>query len=175
MKAILRTSGFLAALVLGLSGCTSYQAVMPVATPTRIAVLPILNQSDLPRIIAPLSRNLREQLAHSANWELVDSDHADARIQVTLLALDRRAISRDPQDTGRPLSFREELIVAVEWISDLPCPWGPSKTFEISSDHILYAQTSLPDANESAIPALADRLASKIVDRMDWSSTTTNR
>lgn len=175
MTSVLRTGPILAALILGLSGCASYEAVQPVQSPVRIALLPISNQSDLPRIIAPLSRNLREQLAHSPNWELVSTGQADVQLLVTVIALDRRAISRDSQDTGRPLSFREEVVVEVEWKSDLPCPWGPSRVFETSSDQIIYGQPSLPDASDSAIASLADRIAAKIVDRMDWSTPSTGR
>ena len=174
MNSLTRTSFILAAFVLGLSGCSSYEVVKPAPKPVRIALLPVNNTSDLPRIIAPLARNLRERLAHSPNWELVDADRAEARLLVTVTDLDRQAISRNPQDTGRPLSFREEVMVEVEWKSSLPCPWGPSNTFVTSSDHIIYAHRSLPDASESAIAALADRIAAKIVDRMDWNAAATS-
>ncbi len=171
MTAFLRTSLILAALLMGLPGCSSYQAVQPAPERIRIALLPVVNESDLPQVIAPLSRNLREELAHSPNWELVASDRAEALLMVTILSSNRQAISRDPQDTGRPISYREEVVVEVEWKSELPCPWGPSSIFTISSDHILYAQPSLTDARTSATASMADRIAAKIVERMDWSST----
>jgi hypothetical protein len=166
----MRTSFILAALLLGLAGCTSYEAVTPAASQVRIALLPIANQSDLPQIIAPLARNLREQLAHSPNWDLVNEDRADVKLQVTVQSMNRRAISRDPEDTGRPISFREEVVVDVEWISDLPCPWGPDNILRTSSDHILYTQPSLPDASASGTAAMTDRIASKIVERMHWAT-----
>ncbi len=160
----------LAVLAMGLNGCANYSPLMPKQEPVQIAVLPLANESDIPQIIAPLSRNLREKLAHSPNWELVGEDEAEAKLHLTVLELEKRTMARDPRDTGRPLSFHEEIRVAVEWISDLPAPWGTSKVIEVSSDQILYGQPSLVDSRTSATAGLADRLADKILQRLDWAS-----
>ena len=168
MHPYIRFSLMLAVLVMGLNGCTNYSPLVPKQEPIQITVLPVVNESDIPQIIAPLSRNLREKLAHSPNWELVGQDQAEAKLHVTVLELEKRTMARDPRDTGRPLSFHEEVRVAVEWISELPAPWGANKVIEVSSDQILYAQPSLTDARTSATPGLADRLAEKILHRLDW-------
>jgi len=160
----------LTVIVVAMCGCTSYSPVSSNQKPVKVAVLPIVNESDLPQIIAPLARNLREKLAHSPNWDLVGKETAEAKLQVTVLALEKRAMARDPRDTGRPLSFYEELRVSVEWISELPAPWAPADEILVTSDLVLYGQPSLTDSRTSATAGLADRLADKILQRMDWSN-----
>lgn len=165
-----RFSLILSLLVMGMAGCSSYSPVVPAQRPVRIAVAPIVNESDLPQIIAPLARNIREKLAHSPNWELVDEEIAEAKLRLTVLPLVRRSMARDPRDTGRPLSFYEEIRLSVEWASELPAPWGPDNVIEVSGDQILYAQPSLTDARVSATAGMAERLAEKILQRLDWAT-----
>ena len=136
-----------------------------------IAVAPVVNQSELAQIIAPLSRNVREGIAHSPNWELVSEADAGAVLRLTILEVEREALARDPQDTGRPLSFKEVVRVAVEWDSNSPAPWGDAPVVEVESDQILYAQPSLVNAQTSATAQLADRLAAKVLQKLDWSTS----
>ena len=157
--------------IAGLAGCSSYEPVSVADEPVSLAVLPVINDSSLPQIIAPLARNLREKLAHSPNWDLVAADSAEASLQVTILSLESETMARDSSDTGRPLSYYEEVKVSVEWISELPAPWGGDPVMVVSTDQIIYAQPSLVDARTSATAGVADRLAEKIVQRLDWAKS----
>ncbi|NDV61026.1 hypothetical protein G0Q06_01035 [Puniceicoccales bacterium CK1056] len=154
-------------LVLLAAGCSSYAPVRPVETRT-IALAPVLNESEVPQIIAPLSRNLREALNHSAAWQLVEPEEAEVLLRLTVLQLDRNAISRDPDDTGRPLSYYEELMVSILWESDLPPPWGVQPVSMVSASTVLYSQPSLTAAEAAAIGELAEEISRKIISRINW-------
>ncbi len=163
----LRISLLIPVLLL-LGGCAGYEALEPSGAPVRLTVQPVLNETELPQIIAPLSRNLREKLAHSPNWKLVDEADAEAALQVTVSGFTRSSLARDPGDTGRPLSYMEEIELTVEWISDLPPPWGPEPTVTVRTDQLLYSQPSLTSAESVAMAEIADRLAEKILQQLDW-------
>lgn len=149
------------------AGCAQYKPVGN-AEVTLVALAPIINEADVPQIIAPLARNLRERLNHSPNWRLVDEADAEVLLRVTLTGRERDAVARDPVDTGRPLSYYETLFLNLEWESDLPAPWGPRPVTRIEADSLLYAQPSLVTAETAAVNELADELARKIVARMGW-------
>jgi len=148
-------------------GCAHY-APPAAEAPVRIALAPVVNEAGPPQLIAPLARNLREALAHAPRWELVEPDRADALLRVTVLPLRREALSRDPADTGRPLSFYETLVLAVEWDSALPPPWGDAAVIRIEADTLLYSQPSQVTSEAMALPALAQDLARKVLERLDW-------
>jgi hypothetical protein len=168
MKTIARLSLLLIPAALGLAGCAGYEPLETGDAPVAVAVAPVINLSELPQVIAPLSRNVREGIGHSPNWRLVSEAEADAILRLTVVSLEREALARDPQDTGRPLSFKEVVRVKVEWDSELPAPWGPADSVEVESDHVLYAQPSLVNAETMATAQLADRLANKILQKLDW-------
>jgi hypothetical protein len=157
----------LVAVLLLVAGCQNYQPVQS-ADPMRIALAPIISQTGVAQVIAPLSRNLHEELNHSANWKLVGEDSAEVILAIKVLGLNREAIARDPADTGRPLSYYESLQVSIEWISELPPPWGDKSITTVESSTLIYAQPSLPGAESIAVTELAADLARKIVDRLDW-------
>lgn len=154
-------------LLVLLPGCGSYEPVRPVETRT-IAIAPILNESSMPQVIAPLSRNLREAINHAAGWKLVEEDEADVLLRITVLALDKNTISRDPEDTGRPLSYYEELMVSVRWESDFPPPWGDQPVSIVSADTVLYSQPSLNTAESAVVGELTEEIANKILSRINW-------
>lgn len=149
------------------NGCAQYTASERV-DPIKIALAPLINESEMAQVIAPLSRNLRERLNHAAGWHLVSEDEAEVVLEVRLLSLRRNAIARDPEDTGRPLSYAEELQVALEWVSDWPPPWGDDPVIFISVDTLVYAHPSLLTAETAATGELADRLARKILATISW-------
>jgi len=160
---------FLAVISMGIIGCSNYTPLTAPAEPTALAVAPVINESELPRIIAPLSRNVREGIAHSPNWKLVSESNAEVVLRITVLGVERVALARDPKDTGRPLSFHEVVQVSVEWDGEGPAPWGDDPVVTVESDHILYTQPSLVNASTMAMAPLADRLAGKILQKLDWS------
>ena len=151
-----------------LAGCAGYEPLAVQDEPVRLAVLPVLNDSELPQIIAPLARNVREKVAHSPNWQLSESGSAEAAIQITVLDMERRAMALDPEDTGRPLSYRNVIRISLEWQGDLPPPWGGDPVVELETDLVLYAQPSLVDAERIAMAEVADRLADKVIQQLDW-------
>lgn len=166
---LLASLGILSTLILlGIAGCTGY-APLPVAPePVKLQLLPVVNRSELPQIIAPLTRNIREGLAHSPNWRLASANQAEVQLQVTVVSFNRDDIAREPTDTGRPLSFNETVRVSIEWISDLPPPWGDDPVVYVESDQLLYAQPSLVDTETVAMAEMAERLAEKVIQQLDW-------
>lgn len=159
-------------LLLVFAGCQNYQPVHS-GEPLGIALAPIVSQSGVPQIVAPLSRNLHEQLNHAPNWKLVGDDNADVLLTIKVLGLNREAIARDPADTGRPLSYYESLQVSVEWGSDLPPPWGADPVTTVEASTVIYAQPGLVGGESIAATELADSLARKIVERLNWPASTT--
>jgi hypothetical protein len=153
----------LALLTALLAGCQGYAPVDHGGAPTRLALAPVINESGPPQLIAPLSRNLREQLAHAPGWRLVSEASADPVLRLRILSLQREAVSRDPADTGRPLSYYETLRVAVQWDGPGQPPWGPDPVRHVEADTLLYAQPGLIAAEGAAMAGLADDLARKIL------------
>ena len=168
MKLIRHPGPLLALIAAGLAGCAGYAPVQTADEPVAIAVAPVVNQSELAQIIAPLARNLREGIAHSPNWRLTGEESAAAVLRLTVLDLEQDALARDPQDTGRPLSFNSILRVRVEWDSPLPPPWGGDPVIEVETDQIIYSQPSLVNAQTTATAQMADRLAAAILQKLDW-------
>ncbi len=161
--------GLLCAITLvGLTGCTGYAPLETAREPVSVEVLPVINQSELPQIIAPLARNIRERVAHSPNWRLTSGSRAEVQLQVRVLSFQRDEIARDPKDTGRPLSFNETVRISIEWISDLPPPWGDQSVVVVESDQLLYAQPSLVDSEMVAMAEMAERLSDKVIQQLDW-------
>jgi hypothetical protein len=145
----------------------NYQPVQS-GDPVRMTIAPIISQTGVAQVIAPLSRNLHEQLNHSRNVKLVGDASADVTLIITVTGLSREAIARDPEDTGRPLSYYESLRVSVEWVSDLPPPWGSDPVTTVEANTLIYAQPSLPGAESIAVTEMAENLARKIVERLNW-------
>ncbi|MGC9453058.1 MAG: LPS assembly lipoprotein LptE [Oceanipulchritudo sp.] len=158
------------ALVLSLmAGCAQYEPVPRVADePVRLAVLPVINESGIPQITAPLARNVRERIAHSPNWRLTGAGDAEATLQLRVVGMERRELARDPEDTGRPLSYRKVIRLSLEWRSDLSPPWGGDPVALVETSQLLYSQPSLVDAERAAIAEMADRLAEKVIQQLDW-------
>ena len=170
MKLIRHPGPLLALIAAGLAGCAGYAPVQTADEPVAIAVAPVVNQSELAQIIAPLARNLREGIAHSPNWRLTGEESAAAVLRLTVLDLEQDALARDPQDTGRPLSLNRVLRFRfrVEWDSPPPPPWGGEPVIEGETDQIIYAQPSRVNAQTTATAQMADRLAAAILQKLDW-------
>jgi hypothetical protein len=159
-------TGLLAMLFL-FAGCRNYQPVHS-GEPVRISLAPIVSQTGVAQVVAPLSRNLHEKLNHAPNWKLVGDGSAEVVLVINVLGLNREAIARDPADTGRPLSYYESLRVSIEWVSDLPPPWGTEPISTVEASTLVYAQPSLTGAESIAVTEMAEELARKIVERLNW-------
>lgn len=155
------TIGLLLSFLL-LAGCAGY-APDPVREPLTLHLPPVINESTAPQLIAPLARNLRERLLHDRNWKLGSSSQADAVLTVRIHDLERDPVSRDPADTGRPLSYLERLHIRLEWDSSIPAPWGSDETTQIEVESLLYAQPGLIQSESIAYAEMADRAAAEIL------------
>jgi len=153
-------------VILLLAGCAHYAPPEEPVT-LRLALAPIVNQAEVPQVIAPLARNLREKMAHSRRFRLTEPAEADAILHLTLVGYNRRAMARDPEDTGRPLSFLETLRVNLDWESELPPPWGPETRHRVETEANLYGQPGLVASEYAALAAMADDLAEKIIRQLE--------
>lgn len=159
MNAFLR--GFKSILAVSLlfsTACRNYTIEMP-GEPQAIAIAPIIDDTHLPQLIAPLSRNLREAIANDPNWTLTDPNRSPQVLTVRLIPASRDVISRNPTDTGRPLSVRESVTAELSW-EGRPSGIGPQR---VSVQGILYAQPGLLPSQDGLIAELADRLAMEIL------------
>ncbi|NBD37560.1 MAG: hypothetical protein GVY10_03215 [Verrucomicrobia bacterium] len=153
--------------LLVLAGCVGYQPVDQVDR--EVALAPVLNEDGPPGLTGPVSRSLREKLGASPNWNLLPAENAAAVLHVTLTTTERDVLANDPADTGRPLSYRQTVEVRLRWEGGAP-PWGGSSPERVLHTQIqLFAQPSLVEAGQSALPDLADRLARRIVQELEWS------
>lgn len=160
--------GLLLLVVLFLAGCVGYRPIDQVDR--ELALAPVLNEDGPPGLAGPLSRSLREKLGASPNWNLLPADNAGAVLHITLTATERDVLANDPADTGRPLSYRQTVEVRLRWEGGAPPPWGGSSPERVLRTQIqLFAQPSLVEAGQSALPDLADRLARRIVQELEWS------
>lgn len=159
MKPIRRgIQALLLAGILSLAACRNYD-IEPTGSPRLIRIAPILNETDLPQLLGPLSRNLREALAHDPRWSLAAAQSDAPTLQVRLLSAQERVISRDPRDTGRPLSLRQSITAELSW-EGAPASQGPVL---VEVEGIFYAQPGLIDSRDGLIADLANRLAREIV------------
>lgn len=157
----------LACLLLWLAGCAGYRPVAAEHT-MRIALAPVISQSGVPLLIGPLSRQLREGLLHAHGWELVPVERAEAVLHVEVLGLEREATARDPSDTGRPLSTYETLRIALRWESEQAPPWGAEPRIILEADALIYAQPGLLAAESVSLTEMAEVLARKIIEQINW-------
>lgn len=148
----------LAASLIFSTACRHYSIEMP-GEPQPIAIAPIVDDTDLPQLIAPLSRNLREAIANDPNWKLTDANRSPQVLTVRLVPAKREVISRNPTDTGRPLSIREQIIAELSWEGQ-PNDTEPQR---VSVQGILYSQPGLLPSQDGLIAELADRLAMEIL------------
>lgn len=159
MNAFLRGfRSFLAVSLVFSTACRQYTIEMP-GEPRPIAIAPIIDDTNLPQLIPPLSRNLREAIVNDPNWMLTDADRSPLVLTVRLIPASRDVISRNPTDTGRPLSVRESVTAVLSWE-------GPSSGIgaqRVSVQGILYSQPGLLPSQDGLIAELADRLAMEIL------------
>lgn len=151
----------LLATLLSLAACRSYQ-LEPAREARLIRVAPILNETDLPQLIGPLSRQLREAIAHDPQWSLASSRTDAPTLRIRLLADKRRVISRDPNDTGRPLSLRQSITAELAW-EDVAASDSAKAPLRVEVEGVFYAQPGLIASQDGLVAELANRLAREIL------------
>jgi hypothetical protein len=152
-------------LLLALAGCAGYQAD-PEREPVSLALGPVVNESDLPQLTAPLARNLREAIAHAPGYRLDGAQSAGARLHVTVTGRTRQAVARDPEDTGRPLSYFQTLQLQLRWEGPQSPPWGPDPVSTVDVETLLYAQPSLVQTERAALNEWSERAAREVLARL---------
>lgn len=156
-----------AALLLAvIAGCAGYQAE-PEREPVSLALGPVINESDLPQLSAPLARNLREAIAHAPGYRLAENSSAGARLHVTVTERTRQAVARDPEDTGRPLSYFQSLRLQLRWEGSGIPPWGPDPVSTVDVETLLYAQPSLVQTERAALNEWSERAAREVLARLN--------
>jgi hypothetical protein len=163
MKSTRRAYLYLLVALSGFVGCQHYSVTIPQER-TVIRIAPIINDADIPQVIAPLSRNLREAIAHDPSWMLTASpDDPDIPVlHIRLLQGKTKVISRDPNDTGRPLSVAKSLVAELNWQPMPPPQWSQLESLRITVEGIYYAQPGLIPSSDDFVAELADRLAQEI-------------
>ena len=160
MKRVVRSlKAFLLAGLLSLAACQSYE-VEPTGQTRLLQLAPIVNETDLPHLIAPLSRNLREAIAHDPQWSLANAETTAPTLQIRLLSDTERVLSRDPSDTGRPLSLRQSITAELSWEKGSASEKPPIR---VEVEGIFYAQPGLIASQDGLINELANRLAREIL------------
>lgn len=156
-----------------LSGCAGYRPTQPLSESgqTNLQLLPIVNEASLAGIIGPLNRHLRAGLAGSHNWRVVDDSPASAQLRVVITGNSTRALARDPADTGRPISFLDNLTARLEWNGRTPAPWSKTangRAIEVTAEALIYPNPSLVDARAQTIEQLARDLAAAIIAELEY-------
>ncbi|MEY3000775.1 MAG: hypothetical protein RL648_989 [Verrucomicrobiota bacterium] len=151
---------FLAVLI-PLGACRHYQ-VDPIGEKRGLKIAPILNETDLPHLIAPLSRTLREAISHDPRWTLVRPEDTAPTLHVRLLSDSRSVISRDPTDTGRPLSITQTISAEFWWEKE-PDSTDTFSMRRIEVEGMLYTQPGLLASQDGLLAELADQLAREIL------------
>jgi hypothetical protein len=151
-----------------LGGCVGYAPVETSTNPpVAIQLDPIVNRTDSSGIIAPLSRAVREEIAHSPFLELGSTD--GPIIRLTLIERDRQSLARDPEDTGRPLSYEETLAMRIQIESADAHPLAELNGGILMADVQTYAALNFPEASSAASAELALILARKLRQQMEAS------
>lgn len=159
---------FLHLLLLGLflGGCAHYEAPRDrVSQPIQLA--PIVNNSTLPQISAPLAKQLRRAIATDRHWHL--SSHPQApMLQILIAEVDYRSMARNPDDTGQPLSVAQTVRVRFEWLNEhVPIGWDAQIHTDIAVDSLLYTAEGLVGARSQDTQRVAHETARSIMARLN--------
>lgn len=156
-----------ALLVLLISGCAGYRPLAQAPT-VALHIPPIVNEANIPSLIAPLQRELRAAIANNRGYTITDqASAADAQLMITLSSVSQRSMGRDSTDTGRPVSFLQTVEIRLDWLGNVPSPWGSSTTL-VTVDMPLHPVPSLADARAALTPQLARDLAAAIIARIAY-------
>lgn len=151
-------------LLFGLTACASYRPLEPAGAELAIAVAPIVNESSLPQLSAPLARAVRGELASLRGVRLTDTDSADLVLELYLSGGDNRPMARDSADTGRPISFLQGIELRVDWRGDWPHADSVMAAEPVSfiSESIVYPHPDLVSSRAQTAPRVAADLAAQL-------------
>ncbi|HBO87338.1 MAG TPA: hypothetical protein DD620_01120 [Verrucomicrobia bacterium] len=116
MKTCVPTEKILFILILTttLTNCVGYR--FNGTTPHQISTVklaPIINQTDEPAIERQITRAMRSFIQFDGRLQLVDHDHADARIEITLKAYQNNPIAYRSEDREVIPRFYRQSITAT--------------------------------------------------------------
>jgi hypothetical protein len=102
-------------------------------------------------------------LAGSPAVRLDAPGEASNLLQVTVLERTRDPVARNPDDTGRPLSYFETLLLRVTWEGTAPAPWGTAEARFVEVPTLVYAQPSLVSTEAAALAEWTAAAAREVV------------
>ena len=153
------------ALLLGLSGCASYQAGdgSNLAFST-IRINPVQNQSQAPQATQVINHDLREYFIQNGRVAVVNSG-AEVNLDVTLTRYDRRTIATNSQDTGLARKYAVELSARAS----LKGAGGEPVYFEnrpVTATVDIFLDSGQTNAETNAIPLISKKLAEAIANEV---------
>lgn len=112
------------AATLVLSGCAHYRiATSDSADAARVFVEPVQTATEVPRIGADLSRQVRETLAADPRIRLTASpETASHRLRLTVRDYRQTTLAGFSDDTGKPASVEERVRVDLEILTETGSP-----------------------------------------------------
>ena len=107
----MRVLSLLCLTALFLSGCSNYRLGTGSDLSFKtIYVAPVVNESNMPQVVAIISTQIREAFLHEPRVILVNSaDEADVTLSVTLVKQTRQTQTRQTVDTGLTRKFEITL------------------------------------------------------------------
>lgn len=170
--------GLLAGALLALAACRSYQLGHPAELPFEtLFVAPAGNQSTAPQAQAIVSSQVREAILRDSRVKLTaDKKNADVVLDLTLTTYDRRAATRDADDTAVALDYDLTLTSEISLFDQRSGEYlfrSRSVSTEASAFvNDVYAPAGAPDTQSflqseyQAMPRIARGLADQIANEV---------
>lgn len=155
---------FLLGLVgLLLSGCSNYRLGTGVELSFHtLYIAPVVNESNLPQAVAPVSAQLRETFLRDSRIILVNTpDEADAILSVTLVRYGREAQVRQTADTGLTRKF-DVTLDAVITLRDVGEKKSVFENRKVQAVRQVFVDGGQLQAEYTNVPLLAEELAKNI-------------
>jgi hypothetical protein len=146
-----------------LSGCSNYRLGTGTELSVRtLYIAPVVNESNLPQAVAPVSAQLRETFLRDARIILVNTpDEADAILTVTLVRYGRESQVRQTVDTGLTRKFDVTLDAEVT-LRDTSEKKSIFENRKVQAVRQVFVDSGQLQAEYTNVPLLAEELAKNI-------------
>jgi hypothetical protein len=146
-----------------LSGCSNYRLGTGGELSFRtLYIAPVVNESNLPQAVAPVSTRLRETFLRDARIILVNTpDEADAVLSVTLVNYGRSSQVRQTVDTGLTRKFDVTLDAEIT-LRDNAEQKPIFEKRKVQAVRQVFVDGGQLQAEYNNVPLLAEELAGKI-------------
>ena len=154
-----------AACGLFFQSCSHYQAGDGSSLPfSTLKLSPIINRSQAPQITQVLNHDLRQAFIQSGRV-VIESDGADAQLNVTLTRYDRENIATNSQDTGLARKYALTLQATCELTrSGSNSAYFSNRPVSVTLD--IFLDSGQTRAETNAIPLLSKKLAEAIANEV---------